>query len=153
MSSIFSKYNFKSFENSITFALQLLIFISLIFFLNKDKIFKFNLSKLVSCIIIVICVDLWFQSIFGKNILGFEQQQAGRLTSFFKDEQIPGGILFKLSPFFIYYLFKETNKYVYKLRYLLIFFIFFNFITERLASILSTIALFIIPILNFKKLI
>ena len=61
--------NLKSFENSITFALQLLIFISLIFFLNKDKIFKFNLSKLVSYIIIVICVDLWFQSIFGKNIL------------------------------------------------------------------------------------
>ena len=154
LSSIFSKYNLKSFENSITFALQLLIFISLIFFLNKDKIFKFNLSKLVSCIIIVICVDLWFQSILGKNILGFEQQQAGRLTSFFKDEQIPGGILFKLSPFFIYYLFKETNKYVYKLRYLLIFFLYFSILItgERLASILSTIALFIIPILNFKKI-
>lgn len=153
-SSIFSEYNYQSFENLFAFIVQILVFISLIFFLNKDTKFKFKLSKYVSLIIIIICIDLWIQSIFGKNILGFQQQQAGRLTSIFKDEQIPGGILFKLSPFYIYFLFKQTNEYVFKMKYIFILFLYFSILItgERLASILSTLALFLIPILNFKKI-
>ena len=63
--------------------------------------------------------DLWIQKLFGKNIFGYEQQQAGRLTSFFKEEQIPGGILFKLSPLIIYYLFNlNKNIFIYKYKYI-----------------------------------
>ncbi len=154
LTSIFSKYKFQSFENLISFFSYILMFVCLVFFLNTNKKNSIKLSKIVFIIVLIICVDLWIQRILGTNILGFPQQQAGRLTSFFKDEQIPGGILFKLSPFYIYFLFKQKNNFFYKFKFLFILFLYFSILItgERLASILSTFALLLIPLVNYKKI-
>ena len=154
LTSIFSKYKFQSFENLISFFSYILMFVCLVFFLNTNKKNSIKLSKIVFIIVLIICVDLWIQRILGTNIFGFPQQQAGRLTSFFKDEQIPGGILFKLSPFYIYFLFKQKNNFFYKFKFLFILFLYFSILItgERLASILSTFALLLIPLVNYKKI-
>ena len=141
ISTTISNYKLQSIENFLSFFLQLILFFGLIYFLKNDKKKCINLSKIIFFIVLVVCFDLWIQRLFGQNILGFSQQQAGRLTSFFKDEQIPGGVLFKLSPFFIYFLFKNTNYFLLiKFNYILILFLYFSILItgERLSSLLAT---------------
>ena len=155
LSSIFSDYKFQSFQNSFSYLSNILLFIGISFFIINDDKKKILLSKIVFIIMLFICFDLWFQSFLGENILGFPKQQAGRLTSIFKDEQIPGIVLFKLSPFAIYYLFSfKKNSFILRYKYLVLIFIYFSILItgERAASILSTLSLIFIIIYNFKSL-
>ena len=71
-------------ENLLSFFSQLTLFACLVYFLNKNKKYTLKLSKIIFIIVALICIDLWIQKLFGKNIFGYEQQQAGRLTSFLK---------------------------------------------------------------------
>ena len=155
ISTTISNYKIQSIENFFSFFLQLTLFIGLIYFLKKDKKKCLNLSKIIFFIVLIVCFDLWIQRLFGQNILGFSQQQAGRLTSFFKDEQIPGGVIFKLSPFFIYFLFKQRDYFLLiKIKYMLIIFLYFSILItgERLSSLLATSALIIIFAMNLKNI-
>ena len=153
LSSVFSEYKFKSFENLISFFFNILLFYGLHTLIFKDETKLIFISKLISIIICIICVDLWIQSIFGYNILGFPKQQAGRLTSFFKDNQIPGSVLFKLSPFLIYYLFKiKKNNFLFKLKFIFLIFFYFSILItgERSASILATLLSILLIVFNYK---
>ena len=154
ISSSFSEHKFSSFENSLSYLSNILLFIGLSLFILDNDAKKFQLSKIVFFIVILLCLDSYFQRIFGFNILGYPTQQAGRLTSFFKDEQIPGIIIFKLTPFVIYFIFQQKNKLIQKYKYFILIFIYFSILLsgERSASILSTLAIFSILILNFNKL-
>ena len=155
ISTVFSDYFIESAENLLSFFSQLTLFACLVYFLNKNKKYTLKLSKIIFIIVALICIDLWIQKLFGKNIFGYEQQQAGRLTSFFKEEQIPGGILFKLSPLIIYYLFNLNNNiFIYKYKYIFLIMLYFSILItgERLPSILSTMALIIILLFNVKKI-
>lgn len=161
LSSFASDYKITSFENSFNFYANIILFISLTYFtLNDDEII-FKLSRLVFFIIILICIDLWIQKYNGSNVLGYTTQQAGRLTSFFKDEQIPGIIIFKFSPFVIYYLLIEKkNQLIVNYKYYILLFIYLSVLItgERAASILSTllvisIIFFNLNLLDKKKLI
>ena len=110
VSSFFSNYKLHSLENSFAYLSNFLLFISLThLFLQKDNKL-FQISKIVFVIVIFLCVDLWIQKFTGTNIFGYVTQQAGRLTSVFKGEQIPGVIIFKLSTFVFYYLFTQKKK-------------------------------------------
>ncbi len=153
LSSIFSDYKLKSFENLISFFLNILLFYGLYVFILKDEKKLIFLSKLISIIILIICMDLWLQSITGQNIFGFPKQQAARLTSIFKDEQIPGSVLFRLSPFLIYYLLRmKKENFLFKFRYVFSFFVYFSIILtgERSASILATLLLIFLISMNYK---
>jgi O-antigen ligase len=152
VSSGFSDYKLSSLENSFSYLLNIFLFIGLSLFILDNDEKKFQLSKIVFLLVILLCIDSFFQKIFGFNLIGYPVQQAGRLTSFFKDEQIPGSIIFKLSPFVIYYIYQEKNKIMQNCKYIVIFFVYFSILLsgERSASVLSTLAIFII--LNFNKL-
>lgn len=154
VSSYFSDYKLSSLENSFSYLLNIFLFIGLSLFILDDDKKKFQLSKIVFFLVMLLCVDSYFQRIFGFNLIGYPVQQAGRLTSFFKDEQIPGSIIFKLSPFVIYYIYQEKNKIIQICKYLVLFFVYFAILIsgERSASVLSTLVIFIILIFNFKKL-
>ena len=154
VSSYFSDYKLSSLENSFSYLLNIFLFIGLSLFILDDDKKKFQLSKIVFFLVMLLCVDSYFQRIFGFNLIGYPVQQAGRLTSFFKDEQIPGSIIFKLSPFVIYYIYQEKNKIIQICKYLILFFVYFAILIsgERSASVLSTLVIFIILIFNFKKL-
>lgn len=154
ISSIFSDYKIQAFENSFSYLIQILFFISLpIILLAENK--KLLISKIVFFIVILICIDLWFQKFFHTNITGYPTQQAGRLTSFFKNEQIPGSVIFKMSPFVIYYLFSsKKNKIIFNHKFYIILFIYFSILItgERAASILSTLLIIFLIFLNIKKI-
>ncbi len=155
VSSFFSKYKLTAFENSFSYLSNILLFISLSLFIFSNHERLLLISKLVLIIVIFICIDLWFQRIIGVNLIGYPIQHSSRLTSFFGDEQIPGSVVFKLSPFVIYYLFNQKkNKLLISFRITILIFIYFSILitAERAASILSTIVLLLLLILNFKNI-
>lgn len=154
ISSLFSSYKLHSLLKSFSFIRELLFFIAIYFFiLKKNSNRIFNLSKVVFFISIFICADLWIQSYFGKDILGYPVQQAGRLTSVFGDEQIPGSVIFKFLPFAMYYLLSIKKKFfLVDFRYLIFMFMYFSILItgERAASLLATLFLFLLVVLNYK---
>ena len=157
ISSILSEYKLTSFENSFSFFSNIILFLALILFFsekhNENKIFL--LSKFIFFLTMFLCIDLWFQKISGNSIFGYPKQQAGRLTSIFKDEQIPGGIILKLSIFSIYYLFKNNkNKFLYNYKILILLFVYFSIIItgERASIILASILVFLLIALNFYSI-
>ena len=155
ISSTFSSHKSVAFENSFFFLSCILFLISLdlIIFSKSDRLLL--ISRLVFFLIIFICIDLWFQKIVGTNLIGYPAQQASRLTSFFGDEQIPGSFVFKLSPFAIYYLFHEREKQlIIKFKTIILIFIYFSILItgERAASILSSLAIIFLILLNIKNI-
>jgi hypothetical protein len=153
ISSLFSNYQSKSILKTLSFIRTLLFFLS-IYYLTlrgaEERLLK--LSKIVFFLSIFICIDLWIQHYIGQNILGYPKQQAGRLTSVFGDEQIPGSIIFKLFPFIIYYLLMlNKKKFLYRFKYLIFLFIYFSILItgERAASLMATLFLFLMIIFNY----
>lgn len=155
LSSTFSIYTVPTFQNSLSYLLNLFLFLSLIYLFSNDKNKLFYISRFIFVIVILICLDLWIQKYAGKNVLGYTVQQAGRLTSVFRDEQIPGSVIFKFLPFVIYYLFQEKkSQIIVNLKYLILIFIYFSVLItgERASSILITILFIFLLITNFNSI-
>jgi O-antigen ligase len=152
-SSLFSDYRSKSLLKTLSFIRILLFFLSIYYLILKTEEKKlFKLSKIVFFLSIFICVDLWIQYYIGQNFLGYTKQQAGRLTSIFGDEQIPGSIIFKFFPFIIYYLLLLNKKnFLYRFKYLVFLFIYFSILItgERSSSLMATIFLILMFVFNF----
>ena len=71
----------------------LLIFSFRYFLLHFDILKKIIFSWTV--VLLIVCIDVFFEFIFGFNILGFESSMKNeRIVSFFKDELIVGSFLF-----------------------------------------------------------
>lgn len=153
--SLFSNYKLISFENSISYYLNFILFLSMIIFFFENETKIFILSKVVFIIVIFLCFDLWFQYIMGHDIFGFPKQQEGyRLTAIFKDEQIPGSVIFRLLPFVIYFLFKSNDYIIKNLKYLIFIIVYFSILItgERASSILSTLLILFLLFFNLKDL-
>ena len=108
--------------------------------------------------LIILCLDVYIESYFGKNILGYGGvEYGGRLVSFFKDELIVGGYL---NTFFLiitgYFFFinkKSSIKYRYIILIIPIIFLVGIFLTgERSNSIKALLGFFIFYLIcdNFK---
>ena len=154
-STIFSNYKLQSLENSFAYLSNVLLFISLTHLLLQKDNRLLQISKIVFVIVIFLCVDLWIQKFTGTNIFGYVTEQAGRLTSVFKGEQIPGVIIFKLLPFIIFYLFAQKEyKALFNYKYSILILIYFSILItgERAASILSTLLILFLLFFNFKSI-
>ena len=105
-------YNHQNYELIVFFRIVVIfIFISLYLKINKN-IYEININ-LLFILLILICLDTFFQFIFGYNFLGFEKFQSDRLTSFFKDEPIVGSFLMKIFfPCFVYYYYLNKNTFL-----------------------------------------
>lgn len=77
-----------------------------------------------SCVISVVIFDIFFESIFGHNILGNESADKTRIISFFKDETVVGSLVLCFAYIIItYYLNKNLNinyKFIFNFLLLLI---------------------------------
>lgn len=86
------------FTNSIKRNFLFIKFILLIFSF-KYLLSHFDILKKIifswTLVLLIVCVDVFFEFIFGFNILGFESSMKNeRIVSFFKDELIVGSFLF-----------------------------------------------------------
>jgi len=104
----------------------IILFIGINYLFNDIK----NLNKILkiwTLIILILVFDIFFEKIFGKNILGFSAiNSAGshRIVSFFKDEAIPGSFVYTLSFILIGFFLEKIKKF--KTKYLIIFFLFIS---------------------------
>ena len=120
----------------------LLIFAFVYFFKNKqirDKVINFW-----TVILLIVLFDVFFEFLFGKNILGFESPMKNeRIVSFFKDELIVGSFLASFL-FIIFGKFFYENKIILS-TFLFVIFSAGIFITgERSVSIKVLIAIILI---------
>ena len=104
-------------------------YIIFIFAVKKIIIEKTNFFNKIllfwSAIFLLTVFDLYYEYIFGKNILGFQTKYPGRLVGFLGDENKIGtfitGFLFPITFFWFYKLFKKTNNKEIFLKKLLYF--------------------------------
>ena len=190
---IFKKKRFKFFKSYIFYSLVLLWltflinilfsidptnsfkrgfgFIRFVFFVMK-LIYYFNINnekyqKIILSIWLIIfsltTLDLIFELIFGKNILGFKSYIHGRLAGFFNDELIIGHfyyafllivISFLLSKFLdkkVNFSLKEYDLKNFIYIFILLFLIISFFIGERSNFIKDLIMIFLFTFLFEKK--
>lgn len=109
------------------FYFRFLILVCLIIFLYEK--FNFNYLKFLKIFIfllIVLSIDVIFQSIFAKNLFGYPisaNYTFSRISSFFGDEYILGSFLFNFSWILFIYILKKNN--FNNLKYIIIFGVFF----------------------------
>jgi len=105
-----------NFDNSLLRTIgffRFIIFIYAIqfFFREENKNYKKIILNSWSILILIISLDLIFESIFGSNILGFKSYMPGRLSGFFNQELKIGNLY---SAFYLivlsYLLYLESNK-------------------------------------------
>ena len=151
--SIFGSENnlFKNFSYIRFIFLSLAIMI-LINSNNNKKIIYYSLLFLIS----LVAIDAIFQSVFQKNLLGYEHNINRRITGIFKDEEVLGSFLSKsfLLCAVLYCLVQKNlfeNLLFYFLSIIVLIAIYIS--AERLAIFAITIFLGIFFILQFTKII
>ena len=88
----------------------LILFIAFNYFFQQ-KSFLRNTLYVWSLFIIFILFDVFYESYFGKNIIGFGGEIYGkRIVSFFIDEPIVGGYIYGFYLIILGFLFQEFNE-------------------------------------------
>ncbi len=146
-----------NYENSLRRSFFFFKYIFLVFafihFLKQKKL-RDNIINVWTIILLCVCFDIFFEFLFGKNILGFESQLKNeRIVSFFKDELIVGSFLGTFI-FIIFGKFYEDNRIILSITLFSIF-AFSIFLTgERSISLKIGFSIFLIIffVLKEKKL-
>lgn len=117
------------------------------------KIFFNKILIIWSLTLFLLVIDVYLESITGKNIMGYGELYGGRIVSFFKDEPIAGGYINAFYLIVIGYFFAIKNKLSRKHKYfvliLSIFFIFSILLTgERSNTVKSIFGFLIFYIIN-----
>ena len=73
-------------------------------------------------VIAILIIDVYIESFFGKNILGYQHDYGRRIVSFFKDEPIVGGFLNAFFLIIIGYLFNLISKTSIQYKNVILFF-------------------------------
>lgn len=79
------------------------------FFINLKKVFD-KIFLYWTVIIFIVLIDVFFERIFGFNLLGFKSPSPHRIVSFFEDELVVGGFILGFSFLISGYLFKLTKN-------------------------------------------
>ena len=149
--NIFTSLNYsESILRNLGFLRLIILFISINYFFRDN-----NFSKKVfiawSLIIFTVVLDVFFESIFGKNIFGYGGTFGGkggsRIVSFFKDEPIVGGYLFAFIFLVIGHLsqisiIKNNNYFLFTIAFIMVLSIILT--GERSNSIKAVIGIFLI---------
>ena len=90
---------------------------------------EIEILKIWTLFFIIVSLDILFEYVFGKNILGFQSQYPARITSFSGDEMKIGGYYFGFILLSLFYLKKYKQNFFLLL--LIIFFIISLLIGER----------------------
>ena len=91
------------------FIRMIILFVAFNYFFNQ-KLFLKKVLYSWSIILCFILLDVFFESLNGRNILGYGgKEYSGRLVSFFKDEPIIGGYINSFYLIIIGFLLNETN--------------------------------------------
>ena len=153
-----------NFENSLGRSLGFVRFIffvmAIIYFFNiENGIYKKTILGCWSIIFFITCLDLIYEFIFGRNILGFKSYMPGRLAGFFNDELKIGHFFYGFSLIVSSHvlstnIFKKLKNFIKQENLIFIFFILLIFISfiigERSNFIKTFIMLSVFVIFSYK---
>ena len=140
-----------------------LTFIKFIIFAYSFKILVVDsktLNKIMiywSCIIAVVIFDIFFESIFGNNIIGNESPDGTRIVSFFKDELVVGSLIlcfgYAITTYYLSQNLKVKNNII--INFLLLLIPVTILITGERSNFIKSLIIFsfIIIFINQQKLI
>ncbi len=140
-----------------------LTFIKFIIFAYSFKILVVDsktLNKIMiywSCIIAVVIFDVFFESIFGNNIIGNESPDGTRIVSFFKDELVVGSLIlcfgYAITTYYLSQNLKVKNNII--INFLLLLIPVTILITGERSNFIKSLIIFsfIIIFINQQKLI
>ena len=146
-----------NYENSlrrgIFFFRYIFLIFALIYFL-KDETLRNKVINFWTLVLLIVSFDIFFEFIFGQNILGFESPMKNeRIVSFFQDELIVGSYLSTFLFIIVGKFYFDEKKYLSIILFL-IFFISILVTGERSISLklLFSVFLIIFFVLNKPKL-
>ena len=109
----------KSMLRNFGFFRFIIFFIAINYFFFKTR-YDFSVFKIWLIIFFIFIFDVFFESFFGENLLGYgtlESPHGTRIVSFFKDEPIAGafinGLLFLIFGYISFLIKKKNNFYKY----------------------------------------
>ena len=150
--SIISKDFSMSFNRNFGFIRFGILFLAFnYFFYNKNFINKVLIVWILT--LSILSLDVYVESIFDKNILGYGEEYGKRIVSFFKDEPIVGGYIngfYLIIIGYFFYINKNiSNKYKYIILIFSIFFIIAIILTgERSNTIKAIFGFFLFYFFN-----
>lgn len=98
LNSLISENIFWSLRTSVPYFRYLLFVVSVIYIIKSNSNFLNNFTKVLILTISIVVLDLIFQYIFQKNILGFSGGADLRYSGFFGEELILGSYLLRFLP-------------------------------------------------------
>lgn len=101
LSFLLSQFKHETYTILFYFRFYLYI-LALSYFFVKEKNFISYFFNSIIFVIIILVVDSSVQFFYGKNILGYENGELHRITSFFDDEQILGSFTTKMFVFLLF---------------------------------------------------
>lgn len=145
-------WNDDSIVRSFLFIKYILLVFAFSILLTDDKILRL-IHKSWLIILTIIILDVFFEKLFGRNILGYVSPDSSRIVSFFKDELIVGALIFCFgytsTTFFI-----ENNKKNKSILPIILIFLLVPisiFITGERSNFIKSLFLFLIIIFFLKK--
>jgi len=130
-----------------TFALKFYIF-------DEHEDYKKYIFSIWTAIFLIIILDLIFEFIFGKNILGFESYMPGRLSGFFNQELKIGYVYSFLSLIILSYVYLNFKYYIININFIYIFFLiilFISFIIGERANFVKTFLMLLFFLFLFEE--
>ena len=109
------------------------------------------------CIIAIVIFDIFFESIFGNNIIGNESPDGTRIVSFFKDETVVGSLIlcfgFTITTYYLSQNLRVKNNIIFN--FLLLLIPITILITGERSNFIKSLIIFsfIIIFINQQKLI
>lgn len=126
ISSLISEYNTYSLKPSITYLRFGLFAIGTYFLISKNPDIVLKLSKVFIIILFVLLIDSTFQFVFGHNLIGLMHEHKYRVTSFFGKDEVLGSYIARLFPFILSLLFFSKEEFNFKIKPILLIFIFLS---------------------------
>ena len=154
--NLFFNINFNnSFSRSFGFCRFIFFAFALKFYIfDEHKDYKKYIFSIWTVIFLIISLDLIFEFIFGKNILGFESYMPGRLSGFFNQELKIGYIYSFLSLIILTFLCLKFKHYKINTNFIYIIFLiilFISFIIGERANFIKTFLMFFFFLFLFEK--
>lgn len=154
LSSIFSDHTKLSLDYSLFYFRYGIFALAIAYlFINNPKLLRYFLLSIL-LVVFVFIADSIFQFFSGSNILDYPYDpHYRRLSGLFKDEQVLGLFLFKLSPLLLFYihLIHKNNIYYDCLYLLTILLLFLVIVLSGERTSLALFALFISVYFAFSK--
>ena len=150
---------FEGFFRNFGFIRIIVLFMAFNFFFLHDFFWK-KVLKFWSLVIFIVLIDVFIESFFGKNILGYTGKNYGfgeRIVSFFEDEPIVGSYLNGFFLIIVGFLIKEIKSKNFISMYLIMFFFISAIVLtgERSNTIKAVIGLslflLLADVINIKK--